>query len=212
MCMDLPGDPVVKNFPANAGDAGSIPELWRSPREVNGNPLQYSCLGNPWTEEPGGLYSMGLQRVGHEWTTNQQQQTSYIMDYILYNAKIFSESFKPCLCLFILSTNKKPPWYIFLPSTFPIFHSSLLVSPLTYFLLIHVAARRAGWTLGMPDSWSADTNGTFSTACHCFSLLVSYILSDHLPLCGSDPDCSNFYVPTLWTNWHWTGKWEKYCD
>ena len=31
----------------NVGDLGSIPELERSPREGNGNPLQYSCLGNP---------------------------------------------------------------------------------------------------------------------------------------------------------------------
>ena len=30
------------------------------------NPLQYSCLENPWTEEPGGLQSMGSQRVGHD--------------------------------------------------------------------------------------------------------------------------------------------------
>ena len=30
-----------------AGDAGSIPELGRFPREGNGNPLEYSCLGNP---------------------------------------------------------------------------------------------------------------------------------------------------------------------
>ena len=30
--------------------------------EGNGNPLQYSCLGNPWTKEPGGLQSMGSQR------------------------------------------------------------------------------------------------------------------------------------------------------
>jgi len=40
----------VKNLPANALDAGdkrSIPGLGRSPREGNGNPLQYSCLGNP---------------------------------------------------------------------------------------------------------------------------------------------------------------------
>ena len=33
--------------PANAGDAGSIPEQGRSPGEGNGNPLQCSCLGNP---------------------------------------------------------------------------------------------------------------------------------------------------------------------
>ena len=38
---------MVKNRPANAGDVGSIPGLGRSPGEGNGNPLQYSCLGNP---------------------------------------------------------------------------------------------------------------------------------------------------------------------
>ena len=41
---------MVKNLPVNAGDAGdigSIPGLGRFPGEGNGNPLQYSCLGNP---------------------------------------------------------------------------------------------------------------------------------------------------------------------
>ena len=41
---------VVKHPPASVGDAGemgSTPELGRSPGEENGNPLQYSCLGNP---------------------------------------------------------------------------------------------------------------------------------------------------------------------
>ena len=38
---------TVKNPPANAGDAGSMPGLGRSPGEGNGNPLQYSCLGDP---------------------------------------------------------------------------------------------------------------------------------------------------------------------
>ena len=41
---------MVKNLPANAGDlrdVGSIPGSGRSPGEGNGNPLQYSCLGNP---------------------------------------------------------------------------------------------------------------------------------------------------------------------
>ena len=40
-----------KNLPANAGDSGdthdAIPGWGRSPGEGNGNPLQYSCLGNP---------------------------------------------------------------------------------------------------------------------------------------------------------------------
>ena len=37
---------MVKNQPANAGDASSIPGSGRSPGEGNGNPLQCSCLGN----------------------------------------------------------------------------------------------------------------------------------------------------------------------
>ena len=48
---------VVKNPPASAGDTrdvGSVPESGRSRGGGNGNPLQYSYLGNPWTEEPGG--------------------------------------------------------------------------------------------------------------------------------------------------------------
>ena len=56
---------MVKNSPDSAGDAGDaslIPGSGRSPGGGNGNPLQYSV---PWTEEPGGLPSMGLQRVGH---------------------------------------------------------------------------------------------------------------------------------------------------
>ena len=43
---DFPGGSVVKNPPANAGDTGSIPGLGRYCGEGNGNPLQYSCLGN----------------------------------------------------------------------------------------------------------------------------------------------------------------------
>ena len=37
----------VKNLPANAGDLGLITWSGRSPGEGNGNPVQYSCLGNP---------------------------------------------------------------------------------------------------------------------------------------------------------------------
>ena len=37
---------LVKNLPANAGDVGLVPGSGRSPGERNGNPLQYSCLGN----------------------------------------------------------------------------------------------------------------------------------------------------------------------
>ena len=62
----FPGGSEVKASARNAGDLGSIRGLGRSPGEGNGNPLQYSCLENPWTEEPGGLQSTGSQRVGHD--------------------------------------------------------------------------------------------------------------------------------------------------
>ena len=50
MCVGFPGGSMIKNPPANAGDVrdmGSISGLERSPREGNGNPLQYSRLENP---------------------------------------------------------------------------------------------------------------------------------------------------------------------
>ena len=43
----FPGDSVVQNSPANAGDVGLSPGSGISPGERNGNLLQYSCLENP---------------------------------------------------------------------------------------------------------------------------------------------------------------------
>ena len=43
----FPGGSEVKASARNAGDLGLIPGSGRSPGEDNGNPLQYSCLGNP---------------------------------------------------------------------------------------------------------------------------------------------------------------------
>ena len=59
---------VVKNPLSNAGDirdVDSIPGLGRSPGGGQGNPLQYFACRILWTEELGGLQSMGLQRVRH---------------------------------------------------------------------------------------------------------------------------------------------------
>ena len=61
---------VVKNPPANAGDAGdvvSIPGLGRSLGVGNGNPLQYSCLENPMDRgDWQAIQSMKSQRIGHD--------------------------------------------------------------------------------------------------------------------------------------------------
>ena len=59
---------VVKSASAwDARDTGSIPGSGRSPGGGHGNPLQYSCREIPWTEELGGLQSMGSQRPKHSW-------------------------------------------------------------------------------------------------------------------------------------------------
>ena len=60
---------VVKNLPANAediSDAGSIPGLGRSPEDKMETRSSTLAWKIPWTEEPGGLQSTGLQRVRHD--------------------------------------------------------------------------------------------------------------------------------------------------
>ena len=60
---------MVKNPSSNAGDLrdeGSMLESGRLPGEGHDNPLQYSCLENPWIEDPGGLQSAGSQRIRQE--------------------------------------------------------------------------------------------------------------------------------------------------
>ena len=61
----LPSWLSAKNLPAKAGDTGLILGLGRSPGVGNGNPPDLLPGTIPWTEEPGRLQSMGLQRVGH---------------------------------------------------------------------------------------------------------------------------------------------------
>jgi len=61
--MGIPGGSDGKESTYNAGDSGSIPELGRSPGEGNGNPPQYSCLGNPIDRGACGLQSLGLKEL-----------------------------------------------------------------------------------------------------------------------------------------------------
>ena len=90
---DFFGGWVVKNPPANAWDArnmNSIPGLARSPGEEKGYPLQYSCLRIPQTEEPGGLQSIGSQRVRHDWAP--------FTFTFKYNCYYKAQSFSTILC------------------------------------------------------------------------------------------------------------------
>ena len=65
--LGFPGGSVVKNLPADAGDAVSIPQSGRPPGEGNGNTLQYSCLGNPMDR---GAWQATVHGVAKELDTS----------------------------------------------------------------------------------------------------------------------------------------------
>ena len=69
--MSFPDGSVIKNPPANAGDVGSIPGSGRSPGEQTGNPLQYSCLGNPMDRGTADYSPCGCKKVRHNLATQQ---------------------------------------------------------------------------------------------------------------------------------------------
>ena len=60
---------VVKKLPASAGDMGSIPGSGRSLGVRNGNPLHYSCLGNPTDRGAWWATVRGVAGVGHDLVT-----------------------------------------------------------------------------------------------------------------------------------------------
>ena len=62
--MGFPGGLVVKNLPANSGDAGLIPGLGRCPGGGSGNPLQYSCLESPMDR---AVWRAAVHRVTKSW-------------------------------------------------------------------------------------------------------------------------------------------------
>ena len=66
---DFPCSSVSKESNCNAGDPGSIPGFERSPGEVNGNHLQYSCLGNPIDRGVCQVTVHGVARAGQNLAT-----------------------------------------------------------------------------------------------------------------------------------------------
>ena len=64
--MGFPGSSGSGASARNAGDLGSIPGLGRSPGEEMATHSSTLAWKIPWTEKPGGLQSLGSQRVGHD--------------------------------------------------------------------------------------------------------------------------------------------------
>ena len=65
---------MVKNLLASVGDMGSIPGLGKFTGEGNDSPLQYSCWQILWTEEPGGLQSMGCKQLDMTEQLNNERE------------------------------------------------------------------------------------------------------------------------------------------
>ena len=81
----FPDGSTVKNLPANAGDAGLIPGLARSPGEGNGNSLQYSCLENP--KDRGACWAtvheeMDMTEQEHLMDFNGDSESSASLDSV----------------------------------------------------------------------------------------------------------------------------------
>ena len=68
---------VVKNLPANAGDAGSIPGQEDPLEEEMATCYSIFAWKIPWTEEPGRLQSMGSQKVRHDLVIDKNNNKTW---------------------------------------------------------------------------------------------------------------------------------------
>ena len=96
MCEGFPDGSVVKNLPINAEDEGWIPGLGRSPGGRNGNPLQYSCLGNPIDRGAWRAATHGVtKRVRRDWVTNQNKaHHMYVHIHVCVHIYIYTYIYK----------------------------------------------------------------------------------------------------------------------
>ena len=99
----FPSGTLVKNPPANAGDAGLIPGFQKIPRGGNSNPLQYSCLGNnPMDRGAWQATVHGVTRLWHSWATEHTQVHTHIVIYIFLSLK--------CIWFIFSLNNMKGLW------------------------------------------------------------------------------------------------------
>ena len=95
---------MVKNSPANAGEVGLIPGLGRSPGEVHGNPLQYSCLQNSMDR---GAWQATDHGVTKSWTGLCTHAHCYYCHYCLFLI-LFDRKLKNHIIQYL--TLDKPFW------------------------------------------------------------------------------------------------------
>ena len=76
----IQGGTMVKNLPTNAGDAGSVAGSGRYPGGGNGNPFQYSCLGNPMVREAWWATVPGVSKSWTRLSTHSKNKEHYFRD------------------------------------------------------------------------------------------------------------------------------------
>ena len=93
-CLALPtvppGGADGKESACNVGDQGSYPWLGKNPLKRVWQPIPVFLLGeSPWREEPGGLQSMGSQRVRHEWATKLITAWAHTHKYNIQTLQVY---------------------------------------------------------------------------------------------------------------------------
>ena len=81
--MGFPHNSVGKESLCNAGGLGSIAGSGRCPEEGNGNPLQYSCMGNPMGRVAMGATVYGVSKesdLAQQLNKNNNNHTTYMID------------------------------------------------------------------------------------------------------------------------------------
>ena len=106
----FPGGSDHKESACNAGDPGSISGSGRSLGEGNGNPLQYSCLGNPMDREAWQATAHGVRKNRTQLSDQQCQFQTLCMDKTLQSKIYISFSFSSGIKQFILSRAYSLPY------------------------------------------------------------------------------------------------------
>ena len=109
MCIAQSCPTLIYRFPSGSdskesafsvGDLGLIPGSGRSPGEKMATHSSILAWEITWTEEPGGLRSMGLQRVGQDLAT-KQQQSLFTADFLGRTQNIENFDAHLSLCIFL---------------------------------------------------------------------------------------------------------------
>ena len=79
MVQSVKNLPAMKKTACNAGDLGSVPGSGTSPGDGNGNPLQYSHLGNPMDRGAWQTIVHGVTRVRHNLVTKPPTTTTTVL-------------------------------------------------------------------------------------------------------------------------------------